>query len=420
MDEQREQSEDLSELAYCLLRDQAGILAQWHERVDAQPEVSALKDLSRAEFADHIPDFLDRISGVLRGEDSGATQELAIKHGAHRWRHGASLKEIADEWRLLHDVLMDYLANAADAAPAISVRASREAYRVLADEIHRGVAYSVMEYEARQRVEAEARMRDLETIFEKRDEREKLRGQNLREISHDLRGSLHGLQLACYLLKAQPLAEQAAVIAERIDYASQNLDRLLRDLLDLARLEAGREELGVDEFDAASLLRDLCKASQPLAESKGLALRARGAASLPVCGDAIKVRRIAQNLILNALKYTSAGRVDIGWELRSPQQWMFYVRDTGPGLSTSTAGPLAHELEEAGDDDERAPEEPESPPPVESGSGATPVAAHGEGIGLAIVRQLCELLDAILEVESESGKGATFRVLLPTAYPPRS
>ena len=83
---------------------------------------------------------------------------------------------------------------------------------------------------------------------------------------------------------------------------------LLDDVTVLARLQAGQEERRVAPFDAAELLRRLCDDVRPLADAKKLSLALDGPATLTVEGDAVKVRRIAQNLLLNALKYTRAGR----------------------------------------------------------------------------------------------------------------
>lgn len=101
--------------------------------------------------------------------------------------------------------------------------------------------------------------------------------------------------------------------------------------------------------------------------------------------------------------------MEVGWRSQPPARWMFYVRDTGPGLPETSAGAVAHGLEEATRED----------PPQQAGvSGGVqgPGTPGGEGIGLVIVHRLCELLDGVIEVESEPGKGTEFRILLPDDY----
>jgi len=145
-----------------------------------------------------------------------------------------------------------------------------------------------------------------------------------------------------------------------------------------------------------------------MAEERSLSLAMDGPEGLPVEGDSVKVRRIAQNLLLNALKYTQVGGVVLSWGVTAAsddRRWWLSVEDTGPGFHADPGAPLAGALAQApgapagADDDAR----PVHQPP-------------GEGLGLAIVKRLCELLDASIELESEIDKGTTVRVLLPVRY----
>ncbi len=114
---------------------------------------------------------------------------------------------------------------------------------------------------------------------------------------------------------------------------------------------------------------------------KGLVLQKSGPDRLAVWGDSMKLNRIAQNLLLNAIKYTKQGSVSIGWQPGSDDNhWDLIIADTGPGLSVS------------------------------------PSADRGEGIGLTITRQLCQLLDGHLHVDSQPGVGTRFTLTFPTRY----
>ncbi|MGH8214457.1 MAG: sensor histidine kinase [Rhodanobacteraceae bacterium] len=413
-------------LAQHLAGERDAILRDWRSRVEAETESSLLTRLSRAEFYDDIPQFLDRLCSVLRGSTKTVTGRFARYHGAQRWQHGMTLEGVTTEWGLLNEVLMDHIAAASRQSVELDSSSLHAAYRLLAEQIRHGIAFSLMEFDKRQRVEAEARMRDLEAACAQHDEKDKRRGRNLHEASHDLRGSLQLVQMLCELLKTRQADPQTREIAARLCVAAENVNQLVRDLLDLARLEAGREERRIDAFDAAAVLRELCDGMRPMAEAEGLQLATKGEGRLPVRGDALKIKRIAQNLVLNALKYTQAGSVEIGWQQESAQRWLFYVRDSGPGMLSSTAGKLAQSLENAalagGAETDRAPHLRALPPlTMEDGTGSdgdsAVVERHGEGIGLSIVRQLCELLDAVVEVESAPGRGTMFRILLPNDYP---
>jgi two-component system CheB/CheR fusion protein len=164
---------------------------------------------------------------------------------------------------------------------------------------------------------------------------------------------------------------------------------MLNDLIELTRLQAGREQLNVVRFNARTELADLCESLQPLAASQRLFLKFDAQAALVVDGDAVKVRRIAQNLILNALKYTDRGGVHVscGEVGDGPlPRWFLCVQDTGDGLDGPTPGRR------------------------------TASAYPSEGVGLSIVKRLCELLDAHLELETQRGQGTTFRIIFPRRY----
>ncbi len=149
---------------------------------------------------------------------------------------------------------------------------------------------------------------------------------------------------------------------------------------------------------------------------------------MAVEGDAVKVRRIAQNLILNALHYTDRGGVRVTWEAIDTidaRRWLLCVKDTGPGFDDGAATPVAAALKEGTDDlntVERAGEQvgmaaPEIQPArtLDRESTSRPHKA-GEGIGLSIVKRICELLDATLELQTSPGQGTTFRVNFPRSY----
>jgi hypothetical protein len=145
---------------------------------------------------------------------------------------------------------------------------------------------------------------------------------------------------------------------------------------------------------------------------------------LPVSGDQAKVLRIAQNLLLNAFKATTHGGVRVTWEARD-EQWVLSVQDTGPGFTRGPAAPLeralklatqeAREVEvEAGTAD--SPAVAPAPTLPSQSEHRSPQSLSGEGIGLSIVKRLCELLDASLELDTAPGAGTTFRVTFPRCY----
>ncbi|WP_420150165.1 CheR family methyltransferase [Spirosoma sp.] len=207
------------------------------------------------------------------------------------------------------------------------------------------------------------------------------RGEFLRSTSHDLRGNFGIIQGAATLLN---MANTEAEREQMLSMLQRNLreaTQMLTELLDVARLEAGQEQRQIAPFDAAEQLSGMVESVRPLADEKGLWLRSEGEETLSVEGDVVNVRRIAQNLLLNALKYTQTGGVTVSWKAdANTDYWQLIVADTGPGLLKVTRSKTS------------------------------------EGIGLIIVRQLCELLNARLEIDSQPGVGTRFEVSFPRTY----
>jgi signal transduction histidine kinase len=256
------------------------------------------------------------------------------------------------------------------------------------------------------------------------------RAEAWRAAAHDLRGSVTVVKGAATLLKASgsDLPEPIrAEVADMLSNSVASLHDMLNDLLSLARLDAGHEQREITSFDAATLLRDFCSASQSSATDRGLFLKMDGPSTLPVEGDKPKIMRILQNLLLNAVKYTQKGGVSVTWGLdkdRETDRWTFSVQDTGPGIDEAHGAPLAQELhnatEASNESKESSTDRRRDISPAKtlaSASEALPASQQpGEGVGLSIVKRLCELLDAGLELATSAGQGTTFRVILPRSY----
>ena len=290
----------------------------------------------------------------------------------------------------------------------------------LAEHISEAMSTSAQRYFQLERVEAAGSVHDLERALADVRDLEKKRADLWQQAAHDLRGNLGVVSNV-----AQGLAFRDLPADRRDDFVAllSNNVTALRHLLDdvtvLARLQAGQEDRRVAAFDAAELLRRLCDDVRPLADAKRLALDAEGPQALQVEGDAVKVRRIAQNLLLNALKYTRTGRVVLSWGEAAPddaRRWCLTVEDSGPGFHAGPGAPIVNSLnpslvnepvDEAPDSDVRAPGDVDERPINQS---------QGEGLGLAIVKRLCDLLDAMVEIDTVIEKGTTVRVLLPRRY----
>jgi signal transduction histidine kinase len=415
------------------------ILRNWQRSVELDPELTTSSGLSRAQFNDHIPQVLDAFERRLQAQDP-VEKELAFEdqkasaaeHGLHRWQQGYHQRETIREWGHLHYWVLNELEEYALANAGLHSTVMPIARRALVRLCGEGVCESAASYERLQRTEAASRVRELASALQQLQQLERQRAETWREAAHDLRGSVGVISSASTLLAREAQQDpRRASASQALERSVASLRALLTDLIVLARLEAGEERRQLAPFDAAALLREYCESVRPLAQQRELFLEADGPQSLPVEGDSVKVRRIAQNLILNALHVTTRGGVRVQWAERSVSgtpQWLLCVQDTGPGFQDRSATtPLeralqqatteAHEVE-AGTPGADAATSGSAPAPTLRSQSEPDSASHtsGEGIGLSIVKRLCELLDASLELETAPGTGTTFRVIFPRTY----
>lgn len=417
------------------LADRRGaILQAWREAADADRAQTTVSSLTRAQFNDHIPSLLDAFERKLRarpgGESAAAADEAKtqqdLQHGLQRWQQGYHLGELTREWGHLHRCLSLEVAAFASARPEIGAETVAAAYDELIDLVSEGVNESIGEYTRLQQAEAAGHVRDLEQALAKMTEIEKRRAVLIRQAVHDLRGNVQSVSTAANVLGETQLGETDRVeFAKMLQHGIGSVSAMLAELMTLARLEAGQERREIASFDAAETLTELCASTRPFATGRNLFLTSEGPANLPVEGDAGKLRRLVQNLLLNGLKYTVEGGVLVSWG-EDKESWWVRVKDTGPGLMAGPGAPIAAGLKEAtASARETAENDPGSSSqaspilPLPPG-GSAPAGRHaqqaGEGIGLSIVKRLCELLDASLELASSADTGTTFRVVFPRHY----
>lgn len=429
--------EQLSALASSLLQSREAILSAWREAGEQDGTRSIASSLSRAQFNDHIPAVLECFAHTVQGwpgadeEVNGMIQTARVcDHGMQRWQQGYQLRELIREWGHLQTCVAEVLESYGAAHPGLEstvMPAARRAWTRLCVE---GVTESATQYWRLHQAESAGHVNDLEHALTALRALELSRAEGWRTAAHDLRGSVTVVKGATTLLNTGSAASSTparAEVTEMLSKSVSSLSDMLNDLLSLARLEAGHEQREISKFDAARLLMDFCTASQAAATDRGLFLKMDGPMSLPVEGDRTKVVRILQNLLLNAVKYTPRGGVSVTWGAdpgRDTDRWTFSVQDTGPGIDENQAAPLAQELLVATDVAEEAREASTDRRrdiaaaetlPSESPAVLAPLQP-GEGVGLTIVKRLCELLDASLELATAPGQGTTFRVILPRAY----
>ncbi|MES2625818.1 MAG: HAMP domain-containing sensor histidine kinase [Pseudomonadota bacterium] len=428
--------EQLNALALHLKSIRESLLQRWRRSSEDDPELTTVSVLSRSQFYDHIPSVLDGFAHRLQARNDADKQEAiaeqhesAVGHGVQRWQQGYRQREVMYEWRHLHLCLVDALEEYSAEHPGLEPQVMQLARRALAELCSEGMCESATQYARLQQADAAGRVHDLERALAQLKQIEQQRAETLREAAHDLRGNLGIVTNATAVLQYEsaknPVRSKVVDILHR---GVTSLHSLLDDLMSLARLEAGHEHRVIENFDAAALIAGLCTNLQSFAYERKLFLHTSGPTVLNVEGDQVKVQRIAQNLLLNALKYTERGGVKVMWALvegGTIPRWQLCIQDTGPGFNDGPVTPMAQALKEATDELHVAASNPdtgsvsEPAPTLKTQSVSRPeYKMPGEGIGLSIVKRLCDLLDANMELETEPGKGSTFRVTFPQRYGP--
>lgn len=214
----------------------------------------------------------------------------------------------------------------------------------------------------------------------------------LAAASHDLRQPMHALSLFVGQLQARSGSGTAPELVRKIEQSVETLEQLLETLLDLSKLDMGAVVAQFRVFGLHELLARLVTQLAPVADSKGLALTLVPT-SLWVCSDPVLLERVLLNLIGNAIRYTSEGRVLVGCR-RSADAAIVVVADTGVGIAPEHLPNIFQEFYRA-----------------------TPHAAasQGLGLGLAIVKRLVAILNVGLAVDSVQGKGTVVRLRVPRA-----
>jgi signal transduction histidine kinase/CheY-like chemotaxis protein len=218
----------------------------------------------------------------------------------------------------------------------------------------------------------------------------------LATLGHEVRTPMTGVLGMSELLLATPLDARQRSYTSSIQKAGTHLLRLVNDALDLARIEAGRLELDVQDFDLRELLDGVAALTAPMAEQRGLAFSCAVADGIPptLRGDPLRIRQIVLNLLGNAVKFTERGSVRLQALAPAGGGVRLVVGDTGPGMNPEQQARLFQRFEQA--------------------EGARTTSRYGgSGLGLAICQELAVAMGGTISVESTPGQGTRFLVTLP-------
>jgi signal transduction histidine kinase len=359
------------------------ILMRWEQAV--RRLLPAADEMTLTQVRDHVPVVLDRLALALESDQANETETLrdvSRFHGEARFHQHYNVRELIIEYRLLRRIVVEEIHAACGGELSVSEMV------VLDMGVDTALQQGLLTFIENQR-------RRIEQATE-------AESKYLRFLSHDLRNNLGQVTLLLQLL-----GERLGIVPEYADDVADihSAQRTIMEtingmekLLQAERLRKGAIQPKAESTDLAALAEDAVRQAQPQAQRKGLTVEVSVPMDASVISDREVISLVLQNLLNNAVKYSSTGTVRLTaspWAEEGGGGWALSVTDQGPGIAREQMGRLFDAFAR-GD-------------------------THGQpgvGLGLTIASQAAKLLGGRLNVTSEVGNGSTFSLLLPVSRPP--
>ena len=238
---------------------------------------------------------------------------------------------------------------------------------------------------------------DLKIAMEKAQSANKAKSEFLANMSHELRTPLNAIIGYSEMLMEEAEDDGLDTYSEdltKINSSGDHLLTLINDILDLSKIEAGKMDMHIEEFDFANFLKQIEATAKPLVEkNKNEFIIKCKTEKLKLKNDQTKLRQILFNMLSNAAKFTKKGTITLQIKPEKKENLRFDVTDTGIGMSKEQLGKVFEEFTQA--------------------ESSTSKDYGGTGLGLPISKKMTEIMGGKMEVKSKKGKGTTFSIIIP-------